>query len=70
MLGVGGVLAVCCVGAAALAGGAAVTGGAAATTAAMSSYAGGLGGLLISGLATVLPLFVIGIVHRRMAQDG
>jgi hypothetical protein len=68
-LGVAGALGLCCVGTVTIAGGAAVAGGTVAATNAVSGGANGLGGALISGLATALPLFVIGLVLRRRLRD-
>lgn len=65
LLGIAGALGLCCAGTAALAGGAAVTGSTAAATAAMSGTTGSLASLLVIGLATALPLFIVGLVLRR-----
>ena len=68
-LGLAGALGLCCIGAAALASGAAVAGGTVAGATAVSGAAGGLGGILVAALATVLPLFVIGLVLRRRGRQ-
>ena len=68
-LGIAGVLGLCCAGTAALAGGAAIVGSTTAATTAVSGTIGGLAGVLVSGLATVLPLFIIGLVIRRRADQ-
>ena len=62
-LGLAGLLGLCCVGLASLAGGAAVTGGVAGATVATAGLRG-LGSVLITGLATALPLTVIGLIIR------
>lgn len=64
-----GAMSFCCVGLLALAGGAAVTGGTAAGVTAATGV-GGLGGILVTGLATALPLLVIGLFLRRRAQNA
>lgn len=69
ILGVAGALGLCCVGTASLAGGAVVAGGTAAGTTAVSSGAGGLGGILVTALATVVPLVIIGLVLRRRGRQ-
>jgi hypothetical protein len=65
LLGLAGALSLCCIGTATLAGGAAVAGGTAAGATAVSGVAGGLGGILVTALATALPLLVVGLVLRR-----
>lgn len=69
ILGLAGALGLCCVGTASLAGGAAVAGGTAAGATAVSGTAGGLGGILVTVLATALPLVVIGLVLRRRGRQ-
>lgn len=66
-LGLAGVLGICCLGTAALAGGALVAGSTAGATAA-SDTIGSLGGILVTGLATALPLVAVGFVLRRRAR--
>lgn len=66
-LGLAGVLGLCCVGTAALAGGGLVAGGTAGATAA-SGAVDSIGGILVTGLATALPLVAIGLVLRRRAR--
>lgn len=68
-LGLAGALGLCCIGTATLAGGAAVAGGTAAGATAVSGTVGGLGGILVTALATALPLFVIGLVLRRRRRQ-
>ena len=64
-LGLAGLLGLCCVGLASPAGGAAVTGGVAGATVAATGLRS-LGSVLITGLATALPLAVIGLfIHWR-----
>lgn len=62
LLGIVGALSFCCVGTSTLAGGAAIAGSSAAGATAASG--GSLGGMLVTGLATALPLFVAGVVLR------
>lgn len=69
LLGLAGALGLCCIGTATLAGGAAVAGGTAAGATAVSGTVGGLGGILVTALATALPLFVIGLVLRRRRRQ-
>jgi hypothetical protein len=69
LLGIAGALGLCCVGTAALAGGAAIAGSTTAATTAVSGTTGGLAGILVTGLATALPLFIIGLVLRRRADQ-
>lgn len=68
-LGIVGALGLCCAGTAALAGGAAIAGSTTAATTAVSGTTGGLAGVLVSGLTTALPLFIIGLVLRRRADQ-
>ena len=63
MLGLSGALGLCCVGTAALAGGATFTGGSVAGVTAVGGVSS-IVGILATGLATALPLFVIGLVLR------
>lgn len=63
-----GACGLCCVGLAALAGGAAMTGGAAGTAAAGTTAVSSFGGLLVTVLATALPLFVVGLFLRYRAR--
>lgn len=69
LLALVGAMSLCCVGLLALAGGAAVTGGTAAGVTAATGV-GGLGGILVTGLATALPLLVIGLFFRHRAQNA
>lgn len=69
LLGLVGALGLCCVGTASLAGGAAVAGGTAAGATAVSDAVGGLEGILVTALATALPLVVIGLVLRRRGRQ-
>lgn len=68
ILALAGVLGICCVSLGALAGGAAVVGGTAAGVTAATGLIDSLGGLLVTGLATALPLLVIGLFLRRRAR--
>jgi hypothetical protein len=65
-----GAMGFCCIGTAALVGGAALAGGSAAGVTAVSGTAGGLGGIIVSGLATALPLLAIGLFLRHRAQNA
>jgi hypothetical protein len=69
ILGLAGALSLCCIGTATLAGGAAVAGGTAAGATAVSGAVGGLGGILVTALATALPLLVIGLLFRRRGRQ-
>jgi hypothetical protein len=69
LLGLAGALGLCCIGTVTLAGGAAVAGGTAAGATAVSGAVGGLGGILVTALATALPLFVIGLLLRRRGRQ-
>ena len=64
VVGLAGALSLCCIGIVMLVVGATITGGTAAGVTAVSGAAGGLGGILVTALATALPLFVIGLVLR------
>lgn len=68
-LGLAGVLSFCCIGLGTLAGGAALAGGGAAGVTAVSSETGGVAGIIVSGIATAIPLFVIGLLLRRRARQ-
>ena len=68
LLALVGVLGGCCISLATLASGATLVGGAAAGVTTAGGAAGGLRGILVSGLATALPLFIIGLVLRRRTQ--
>lgn len=70
ILGLAGVLSICCIGTTALAGGAVLAGRSAAGVTAVSGTVGGLGELLVTGVVTALPLFVIGLFLRRRAQNA
>jgi hypothetical protein len=70
VLTIAGACGLCCIALGAIAGGAAATGGAMASVTAAGGVVTSLGGLLVVGLATALPLFVIGLVLRRRAQRG
>lgn len=70
VLGIAGVLSLCCLGATTLAGGAALTGGSIASATVVNGAVGGIGELLVTGLATALPLLVIGIaIHYRISHS-
>lgn len=68
LLALAGVLGVCCLGFSGLVGGAAVAGGTVAGITAASGTVTTLGGLLAVGLATALPLLVIGLFLTRRAS--
>jgi hypothetical protein len=65
-----GAMSICCLGVLALAGGAAVMGGTAAGSTAATGVIGGLTGLLVTALATALPLFVIGLFVRHRTHNS
>ena len=66
LLAIVGAISFCCVGVLALTGGAAVTGGAAAG--ATAATGGGIGGIVVTGVVTAVPLLVIGLVLQRRAE--
>lgn len=68
ILALAGVCGLCCVSLGALGGGAAVAGGAAVGVTATNGLVQSFGGLLITGLATALPLFVLGLFLRRRTR--
>lgn len=70
VLAIAGVCGLCCVTLASLAGGAAVAGGVTAGMTAATAAIDSVGGLLVVGLATALPLFVIGLLFRRRARTS
>lgn len=61
ILGVVGVLSLCCAGTATLVGGAAVTGGSLAGATAVNGTTDGMAGLLVTMVVTALPLVAIGV---------
>jgi hypothetical protein len=69
LLALAGVCSLCCIPLAFIAGGAAVTGGATAGVTAVGGAVTSVGGLLVVGLATALPLFVIGLLLRHRARQ-
>jgi hypothetical protein len=68
LLSLAGLLGICCVGLAALLGGAAVAGGSVAGVTMASGVVDTFAGLLVTGLATALPLVVIGLILHRRAR--
>lgn len=68
ILALAGTCGLCCLGLGAIAGGAAVAGGAAAGVTAASGLVQSLGGLVVTVVATALPLVVLGLVLRRRAR--
>lgn len=70
ILALAGALGFCCIGTAAFVGGTALAGGSAAGVTAASGTAGGLGGIIVTGLATALPLLAIGLFIRHRAQNS
>lgn len=69
LLGLAGAVGLCCVGTASLVGSATVAGGTAAAMTVASGPVTGVGGVLVSALATLLPLVVIGLVLRWRISD-
>lgn len=67
-LALAGALSFCCIGLAALAGGAAISGGAVSGSMVAGGAIRSLGGLLVTGLATAIPIVIIGIVLHRRAR--
>jgi hypothetical protein len=70
VLALAGVLGFCCLGTAALVGGASLAGGGAAGVTAVSGTAGGLGGIIVSGLVTALLLLAIGLFLRHRTRNA
>ena len=70
ILTITGLCGLCCVGLAALGGGAAVAGGTAVGVTTAGGVIGSLGGALVVGLATALPLLVIGLLLRRRTRTS
>lgn len=68
LLALAGVCGICCVSLGALLGGAALAGGAAAGVTAASGTVRSLGGVVVTGVATAVPLLVIGILLRYTAR--
>lgn len=68
MLGIAGIASLCCAGTTAIAGGAAVAGSTAAGATFVSGGIDRVGAILVTGLATALPLFAIGLVLQRRIQ--
>lgn len=68
VLAIAGVCGLCCLSLAALGGGAAVLGGTAIGVTATSGLVRSAGGLVVTTLATAVPLLVIGWVLRRRAR--
>lgn len=64
LLGFAGVLGLCCLGTVTLAGGAAIAGSSVAGVTTVGGGVGGFSGILATGLATALPLLVIGLILR------
>lgn len=70
ILGVAGVLSLCCAGTATLVGGAAVTGGSLAGATVVNETIGGVAGLLVTMVVTALPLVAIGVaLHYRSSHQ-
>lgn len=70
VLALAGACGLCCIGLAALGGGAALAGGTAIGVTATSGLVRSAGGLIVTGLATALPLFVLGLFLRRRARNS
>lgn len=68
ILAVAGACSLCCLGVAAMAGGSVAVGGAVAGATAASGLARGVGGVVVTVLATALPLLAVGLVLRRRAR--
>lgn len=68
VLAVAGACGLCCVSIGAIAGGSAAIGGAAAGVTAASGVVRTFGGLLVTVVATALPLLVLGLVLRRRSR--
>lgn len=70
VLVIAGVCGLCCLGLAGLGGGAVVAGGTAVGVTATSGLIRSAGGLLVTGLATALPLLVLGLFLRRRVRNS
>lgn len=70
LLAIAGTCGFCCITLTTVAGGAAVTGGAVAGVTATSGAIRSLGGLLVTAVATALPLLVIGLFLRHRARTS
>lgn len=68
ILVIAGVCGVCCLGLTAIGGGAALAGGTAIGLTATSGLVRSIGGLIATGIATALPLVLIGLFLRRRAR--
>lgn len=69
LLGLVGAVSLCCIGTASLVGSATVAGGTTAGMTVASGSIAGVGGVLVSALATLLPLVGIGLVLRWRVSD-
>lgn len=70
ILGIAGILSLCCVGTATLIGGAAVTGGSLAGATVVNGTIGGVAELLVTMVVTALPLVAIGVaLHYRSSHQ-
>ena len=70
LLAYAGICGICCIGLGTLVGGAALAGGTAAGVTAASGAVRSLGGLIVTGIATVVPLIVVGLVLRNVARGS
>lgn len=70
LLALAGACGVCCIGLGALFGGAALAGGTAAGVTATSGVVRSLGGVVVTGVATAVPLLVIGLLLRHAARGS
>jgi len=69
LLALAGVCSLCCLPLAVIGGGA-VAGGAAAGVTAVGGVVTSIGGLLVVGLATAVPLLIVGLLLRRRAGQN
>lgn len=70
LLAFAGICGICCIGLGTLFGGAALAGGTAAGVTAASGVVRSLGGLVVTGVATAIPLLVLGLILRQRARGS
>ena len=70
LLAFAGICGICCISLGTLFGGAALVGGTAAGVTASSGVVQSLGGLVFTGIATAIPLVVLGFILRRKARGS
>ena len=68
LLALAGMCGICCISLGALFEGAALAGGTAAGVTAATGAVRSLGGVVVTAIATAVPLFVLGLIFRRRAR--